>query len=74
MKTSIERSRRGERDTYVFSLQNKDGEFIPMLVATTPMQDEHERYIGTVQLCSDMSVQKVVEDDLREAKARADMY
>ncbi len=74
MKESIEQSRRGKRDTYVFSLRSKTGRFILQLVSTTPMQDEKGRYIGTVQLCTDMTGQKKVEDELREAKAKADMY
>ncbi len=74
MKESIERSRKGERDTYVFSIRNKSGKFILHLVATTPMQDEKGHYIGTVQLCSDMSVQKKIEDELREARAKSDLY
>lgn len=74
MKESIERSRRGERGTYPLSLRNKGGKFILLLVSTTPMQDETGNYIGTVQLCSDMSSQKTIEDELREARARADMY
>lgn len=74
MKESIERSRKGVRDTYAFSLRGKSGRFTPTMVSTTPMQDEKGRYIGTVQLCSDMSLQKKIEDELREAKARADMY
>lgn len=74
MKESIEGSRKGRRDTYKFSVRSKDGQFVPMLVSTTPMQDKQGRYIGTVQLCSDMSVQVKIEEDLREAKAKADMY
>ena len=74
MKESIVRSRKGERDTYAFSIRSKSGRFIPLIVATTHMQDEKGRYIGTVQLCSDMTVQKKIEDELRDAKTRADMY
>jgi PAS domain S-box-containing protein len=74
MRESMERSHKGIRETYVFSLRNKSGEFIPVLAATTPMQDEKGRYIGTIQLCSDLTVQKNIEDELREAKAKADMY
>ena len=39
MKEAIDRSRKGERDTYVFSIRSKSGRFIPLLVATTHMQD-----------------------------------
>jgi len=74
MKDAIVRSRKGERDTYAVSIRNKSGIFIPLIVATTHMQDEQGQYIGTVQLGSDMSAQKKIEDELREAKARADMY
>jgi PAS domain S-box-containing protein len=74
MKESIVRSRKGERDTYAFSIRSKSGRSIPLIVATTHMQDEKGQYIGTVQLGSDMTVQKKIEDELREAKARADMY
>ena len=74
MEESIVRSRKGERDTYAFSIRSKSGRFIPLNVATTHMQDEKGRYIGTVQLCSDRTGQKKIEDELREAKTRADMY
>lgn len=74
MKKSIERSRKGERDTYAFSLRNKDGNFIPLQVVTTPMQDKKGRYIGTVQLGSDISSQWKIENELRESRVRSDMY
>ena len=74
MEESIVRSRKGERDTYAFSIRSKSGRFIPLYVATTHMQDEKGRYIGTVQFCSDRTMQKKIEDALREAKTRADMY
>ena len=74
IKEAIVRSRKGERDTYAVSIRNKSGMFIPLIVATTHMQDEKGLDIGTVQLGSDMTVQKKIEDELREAKARADMY
>ena len=74
MKEAIARSRKGERDTYTVSIRNKSGRLIPLLVATTHMQDEKGQYIGTVQLGSDMTVQKKIEDELRETQTRADMY
>ena len=74
MKESIVRSRKGERDTYAFSIRSKRGRFVPLIVATTHMQDDKGHYIGTVQLCSDMTVQKKIEDELRDAKTRAEMY
>jgi PAS domain S-box-containing protein len=74
MKEAIVRSRKGERDTYTVSIRNKSGGQIPLIVATTHMQDEKGRYIGTVQLGSDMTAIKKIEDDLREANARGDMY
>jgi signal transduction histidine kinase len=64
MKKSLEESLKGKRDNYLYSIRNKRGEFIPMLVATTPMQDETGAYIGTVELMSDMSTQKKLEAEL----------
>ena len=74
MKESIIRSRKGERDTYRVSIRNKSRRFIPLIVATTHMQDDEGNYIGTIQLGSDMTMQTKIEEDLREEKARADMY
>jgi PAS domain S-box-containing protein len=74
MKEAIVLSRKGERDIYRVSIRNKSGSFIPLIVSTTHMQDEKGQYIGTVQLGSDMTVQTKIEDELREAKARSDMY
>ena len=64
MQKSLEESLRGKRDNYLYSIRNKRGEFIPMLVATTPMQNEKGVYIGTVEFMSDMSAQKKLEDEL----------
>jgi PAS domain S-box-containing protein len=74
MKEAIDRSRKSERDTYTVSIRNKSGGFIPLLVATTRMQDEKGSHIGTIQLGSDMTVQKKIEDELRETKTKADTY
>ena len=68
MKKSLEDSLDGKRDNYAFSLRNKCGEFTPMIVATTPMQDEKGVYIGTIELMSDMSKQKMIEEELLEAR------
>lgn len=74
IKESVVRSRKGERDTYRVNIRNKSRRLIPLIVATTHMQDDEGNYIGTIQLGSDMTVQMKIEDDLREEKARADMY
>ena len=66
MIKSLEESLKGKRDNYSYSIRNKRGEFIPMMVATTPMQDEKSQYIGTVELMSDISYQKKIEVELRE--------
>jgi PAS domain S-box-containing protein len=64
MEKSLDESLRGKRDNYLFSICNKRGEFVPMLVATTPMQDENGVYIGTVEFMSDMTMQKKLEEEL----------
>jgi len=74
MKEAIDRSRKIERDTYTVSIRNKSRRFIPLLVATTRMQDEKGSHIGTIQLGSDMTVQKKIEDELHETKTKAHTY
>jgi PAS domain S-box-containing protein len=74
MKEAIERSRKIERDTYTVCILNKGRRPIPLLVATTRMQDEKGSHIGTIQLGSDMTAQKKTEDELRETKTKADTY
>jgi len=68
MKKSLEESLKGKRDCYSYSVCNKHGQFTPMMVATTPMQDEKGMYIGTVELMSDMSAQKKLEEELLQAR------
>jgi PAS domain S-box-containing protein len=69
MKKSLEESLNGKRDNYLFSVRNKQCECIPMLVATTPMQDEKGVYIGTIEFMSDMSSQKELEEELRRERS-----
>lgn len=74
MKESLEDSRKGKRDNYAYSIRNKRGEFTPMMVATTPMQDAKGEFIGTVEFMSDISMQKKYEKELRDAQEQASMY
>lgn len=73
MKKSLEESLKGKRDTYSFSVRDKLGMSIPMMVATTPMQDAKGEFIGTVELMSDMTYQKKVENELRDREEHLKM-
>jgi len=74
MIKSLEDSRKGKRDNYAYSIHNKYGDLIPMMVATTPMQNAKGEFIGTVEFMSDISTQKKYENELRDAQEQASMY
>jgi signal transduction histidine kinase len=74
MRESLDRARAGERSTYPLKMISSCRDELLFLVSTTPMFDKKGVYMGVIELCSDMSTQLKIEDELREAKAEADLY
>lgn len=59
----------GKREQFEFRFRRLDGTAVPVLTASTPLQDRLGKVIGAVGMFSDLSERKIAEDQLRESQA-----
>lgn len=74
LKDALARRRKGQRETYTTQLQKKDGDFLWVIIAATPLFDKSGDYLGVLQLISDISPLKRMEEYLRDEKTKGDIY
>jgi two-component system, sensor histidine kinase len=62
---------KGISDACEFLLENKDGENVWMLISGAPLYDNNKEFIGSIGIHLDISNQKQMEEDLRDAISKA---
>ncbi|MEJ1960739.1 MAG: PAS domain S-box protein [Gammaproteobacteria bacterium] len=71
----LERVKRGERiDPYQTVRRRKDGSYIDVSLAISPIKDSHNHIIGASKIVRDITRQKEVEEALRETDKRKDEF
>jgi PAS domain S-box-containing protein len=73
-KYLLERRKQGIRESYDGELIKKDGTKVLMLVNGAPVFNDDGSYAGAVSMYTDITVRKMSEDELRDAKAQAELY
>jgi PAS domain S-box-containing protein len=73
-KYVLERRKQGIRESYDSELIKKDGTKALMLVNGAPVFDDVGAYSGAVSMYTDITARKMSEDELRDAKAQAELY
>jgi PAS domain S-box-containing protein len=73
-KIVLERRKQGIRESYDSELIKKEGRKVLTLVNSAPMFDEERAYVGSVSMYTDITERKLSEDELRDAKAQAELY
>ena len=53
-------------------LRHRDGHAVPVLIALSPVEDEHGRAAGVIAVASDLTSFKQLERELRDSQARAE--
>ncbi len=74
VKRSLERWRKGVKETYVARIKRKDSRDLWAAIASTPLIDEHGNYQGVVSTLLDITPMKQSEEALEREKSLADMY
>ncbi len=74
VKKSLERWRKGVKETYVARVKRNDSSYVWVAVASTPLIDEHGKYRGVVSTVLDITSLKQSEEALEREKSLADMY
>lgn len=59
----------GKREQFEFRFRRSDGSAVPVLTASTPLQDRAGKVIGAVGMFSDLSERKLAEEQLRDSQA-----
>lgn len=59
----------GKREQFEFRFRRSDGCAVPVLTASTPLQDRTGKVIGAVGMFSDLSEHKLAEEQLRDSQA-----
>lgn len=70
----LQRRKQGISETYDGSLLKKNGSKLMAIVNAAPLFDEDESYTGTVAMYTDVTGRRKSEEDLKEAKAQAELY
>ncbi|KGM54042.1 hypothetical protein N800_05570 [Lysobacter daejeonensis GH1-9] len=52
-------------------LRHRDGHLVPVLIALSPVDDEHGRAAGVIAVATDLTQFKQLEQELRDSEARA---
>jgi PAS domain S-box-containing protein len=74
VKKSLERWRKGTKETFVARVKRKDSRDVWAAVASTPLMDEHGKYEGVVLTVLDITPLKQSEKALEREKYMAEMY
>lgn len=59
----------GKREQFEFRFRKSDGTALPVLAASTPLNDRNGRVIGAVGMFSDLTDRKLAEEKLRDSQA-----
>jgi len=73
-KHILERRKQGIRESYDSELITKYGSKVLTIVNSAPVFDEEGSYAGSVSMYTDITARKMSEDELRDAKAQAELY
>jgi PAS domain S-box-containing protein len=73
-KNILERHKQGIRESYDSEMIKKNGARVLMIINGAPVFDEDEKYAGSVSMYTDITERKMSEDELRDAKAQAELY
>lgn len=68
----IERRKNGVSDAYELQIRNKRGELKWCLISGAPLLDDSGNFLGSIGIHLDITRQKTLEQELRQAKADAD--
>lgn len=74
VKNSLERWRKGVKETYIARIKRKYSSDMWAAIASTPLIDEHGNYQGVVSTVLDITPMKQSEEALEREKSLADMY
>lgn len=64
----LKRRKKGIKEQFDFEFLKKDGSKVFARLETAPMYDEDGNYDGAVAYISDITIQKIIEDELRESE------
>ncbi|OPY30249.1 MAG: Bacterioopsin transcriptional activator [Methanocella sp. PtaU1.Bin125] len=73
-RTAIERRKQGIRESYDCDLVRKDGTKLVTIVSAAPIIDEDGHYDGSLAMFTDITRRRQSEEELKEAKAQAELY
>lgn len=67
LREQVARRKRAESSSYEILARRKDGQAVHLLVAGSPLMDQHGQFIGSVAVTTDITAQKQAETALRQA-------
>lgn len=73
-KYLLERRKQGIKESYDSELLKKDGTKLLAIANSAPLFDEEGHFRGSMAMCTDITERKQTEDELKEAKAQAELY
>lgn len=67
LREQVARRQKAESSSYEILARRKDGQAVYLLVAGSPLMDQHGHFIGSVAVTTDITAQKQAETALRQA-------
>ena len=74
MKYSLEKRMQGVKGSYDIEMTRKDGSKISVIVNSAPMLDDRGNYALSISMITDITRRKKTEEELKDAKAQAELY
>lgn len=70
----IEQRHKGESETYESTIMRPNGELVYVIVSASPIMDSANRYRGAIAFITDMTSQKLAEQELRRSNTELDAF